>query len=270
MSHHANSYQIWRSRMSLQLHTLMSVLYTIYIKGILMNAQILIRRIMTILNLKKKAELAKILQISSNSLNMLINRNSIGTIVQKIVENNLLDKISLDAIFADCDEDFKAYLILYNLKNSVVEDENFKDYLLSFYCKQEAKKSINKNLEKLKGQTFFSNMIDYLSGNSGRILRVLYFFIDHLEKNKIDFSDMNNIKNQFVELLNSFEIEIKDNAKFMFTISKSDKKRLIDFVVHQLDNVSILEIISSLSIAKEEIKNSMSNFDKFILKITSS
>jgi hypothetical protein len=198
---------------------------------------------------------------------MLISRNSLGTIVDKVRENkHIANKISLDALFAETEEEFKAYLLLFNLKDSIINSKEFRDFVLDSYCIQEAKAAINKNLEKIKGRTFFDNFINYFTGNSGRSLRILYFFIEYLEKQNINFT--NDIKSKFLEAMNEFEVSTKDNLKFMFTISSSDKKRLINFVKNELDEVAIHEIISSLPTAKEEIKSTMSAFDQFILKVT--
>lgn len=64
---------------------------------IIINTDLAIKYLVEELNLKNEAELAEKLKINKNALSMLKKRNSLGTLIEKVL-TNIDNQVSLDKI----------------------------------------------------------------------------------------------------------------------------------------------------------------------------
>ena len=97
------------------------------------------------------------------------------------------------------------------------------------------------------------------------MIKFLYYFVVYIEKTqqKFDFLD---IKNSFISELKKFELS--KNAKFAsFELKNVDKDRLIVWIINELDNASILEIISNTTELKYILENELNIFNKMLVKV---
>lgn len=238
-----------------------------------LNIEKIIQNLLICLSIKTKKELAERIKISPNSLNMLISRNSVGTLVEKILKNldpEELELISFDGLFfSNSEEELKASFLAKKITPILLKNKKFKTNALEslgdFTSEIKAQKSIAIVAEKIKGQTALQKIVEYFSAEGERGLRILYFFLQHLKEKSISFTKEESIKKQFLFALNQFELKISREAMFLFTIKKSDKENLKTTLENTLDDASVYDILSNLDVAIKNTKNEMTKFDRMIL-----
>ena len=143
------------------------------------------------------------------------------------------------------------------LKNNQ-EDEIFNFFKNFIFTNETLFEVINK-LRTIKGRDFISKLGEVWSGQGERILIVLYYFLTHLSDKKILISP--KIKSDFLDFLESF-----NPPKRLFIISNKDKDALKNWVEQNLDEVEIIDIISSSSNMSQiinNIKNELNIFNKY-------
>lgn len=143
------------------------------------------------------------------------------------------------------------------------EDE-LTELLQGFIDKQMTVDLIQK-LQMIKGRTILEKLSEAWTGTGTRMLRVLYYFLEHLEKEKIEFGK--DAKDKFIKALQSFEVPKKEKKKFLYAIYKEDKKALVQWCEQELDDLAVLEITKSLANLCEQTKNQMNSFDKFLIDL---
>ena len=74
------------------------------------NTELAIKYLVEELNLKNEAELAEKLQITKNALSMLKKRNSLGTLIEKLIEKEIV--ISFDQLVYEVEYDLKGLMKL--------------------------------------------------------------------------------------------------------------------------------------------------------------
>lgn len=161
--------------------------------------------------------------------------------------------------------EFNLFLTAYLLAEQNNKKDELKNILLGFIDSQTALKTITTKIEKIKGQTFFEKFAAGWSGKGTRMLRVIYYFLQHIKKHEIQISS--NLKQDFIQKLKSFDIPKSAKIKFMGSIGKEDQKALIEWANQELDDASIFEILTSLDALIEETQRQMNWFDYFITKI---
>lgn len=227
---------------------------------IIINTDLAIKYLVEELNLKNEAELAEKLKINKNALSMLKKRNSLGTLIEKVL-NHIDDQVSLDKIvYGYNSKCFQAQCLA--TKNN--KEKELNNILEDFINTQIILFKIKSLIEKLKGQTFFEKIIEEFSGKGEKMIKFLYYFVEYIEETqqKFDFLD---IKNSFISELKKFELS--KNAKFAsFELKKIDKDRLIAWIINELDNASILEIISNTTELKYILENELNIFNKMLIK----
>ncbi|MBP6715160.1 MAG: hypothetical protein KA157_14580 [Aliarcobacter sp.] len=228
---------------------------------IIINTDLAIKYLVEELNLKNEAELAEKLKINKNALSMLKKRNSLGTLIEKVL-TNIDNQVSLDKIvYGYNSKCFQAQCLA--TKNN--KEEELNNILENFINTQSILFKIKSLIEKLKGQTFFEKIVEEFSGKGEKMIKFLYYFVVYIEKTqqKFDFLD---IKNSFISELKKFELS--KNAKFAsFELKNVDKDRLIVWIINELDNASILEIISNTTELKYILENELNIFNKMLVKV---
>ncbi|MDP3266271.1 MAG: helix-turn-helix transcriptional regulator [Sulfuricurvum sp.] len=138
---------------------------------------------------------------------------------------------------------------------------------LTLFLNKQYAIAVTKKIEKIKGQTVLEKISEAWTGKGERMLRVLYYFLEYLQKQNIQFNQI-SMKNDFIEALKSFDIP--SDAKIIFISSMAkDHKALIEWASKELDESSIFEILSALPVLITDTKERMNLFDQFLIKITS-
>lgn len=247
--------------------------YYINIKLKLLLGAILVQDIIVNLlslnRIKHKSELsARILHITPTALNHIIQRNSVGTLLNHCFNNN----IPLDAITrAENEVQLEIYHNCFKLAQLALKDEELASTLATLVAskneKLETKKIIEEIFEKFLAQTALEKIVEYFGARKERGLRVLYFFLLHLQDNPIPLDNIPRVKSIFIERIREFELEVRHKALFLFTIRQSDKDNLIQFLDQNLDEVAVLEICLNATKALKIIKEKMTLFDRTILAV---
>lgn len=153
------------------------------------------------------------------------------------------------------------YLFL-KAKNIALKNKEEKEifiFLNNFISTHETLSQVINKLKTIKGKDFLSKFAESWSGIGERMLVVLYYFLTFLGKEKLSISP--NIKADFINSLKLF-----NPPKRLFTISNKDKLALITWVEENLDEVEIIDIVSSSSNMSEiinSVKNELNIFNKY-------
>lgn len=225
------------------------------------DLEIIIKNLLKELNLKNEVELATKLDMSKNALSMLKKRNSLGTLIEKILFH-IDEKISLDAIiYGNNSNCFKAYEIASKYESL----DEFDRLLKNFIETKNILTKIKTIIEKVKGQTFFQKFLEQFTNEGERKLKLLYYFLEKLEEKEKLFN-LTNIKSEFISELKKFELDEKIKKFLSYELKEKDKLNLIKWVNEELDEVAIFEIINNISKLKEIINNNLNIIDRLIVK----
>jgi len=153
------------------------------------------------------------------------------------------------------------YLFLKAKKLAIAnkEEKEILNFLENFISTYETLNQVINKLKTIKGKDFISKLGEAWRGGGERMLIVLYYFLTFLEKEKLSISP--NIKDDFINSLKSF-----NPPKKLFTISDKDKQALINWVENNLDEVEIIDIVSSSSNMSKiinSVKKELNIFNKF-------
>lgn len=161
-------------------------------------------------------------------------------------------------IFGDNDL-FFALLTAYNIaKENKVESE-LTELVNSFIHKKWIEKW-EKKIRSFKGTSFAQKLAEAWGGKGERMLIVLYYFIDHLEKFEFEKFD----KPTLIETLQSFNIPKKIRLKHLFSLKNEDKENLIKWVNENLDELDAGTLLIDLPKTKELIKEELNYINRFI------
>lgn len=139
------------------------------------------------------------------------------------------------------------------------EDELIK-YLYNYvYIKQESK--IKLLINSLKGDTLLQKLSDSWNGNSQKTIFVLYYFIEYIEKEKI-----NNInKELLIKLLDQFTIPTKILIKHLFTLNKENIENLKIWIDKHFNDKDAEKFIKNLTTNKDIIKKELNFLNKIFV-----
>ena len=226
------------------------------------NTELAIKFIVKELSLKNEAELAEKLEITKSALSMLKKRNSLGTLIEKIL-THIDAKVSLDMLVYGYNSNcFKAQSLA--IKNQKVDEL---DYILdNFIDSQTVMINLKTKIQRIKGQTFFEKLSNVASGDGERMLVLLYSFLLHLEKTNLKASTKDlNVK--FYKLLEQYNFTQLDTLKYGMWNKKKDLAELINWAKEELDTISMSEIIMTLPESKEFIKSQLYKIDKLTIEL---
>ena len=164
------------------------------------NTELAVKNLLKELNLKNEAELAEKLAISKNALSMLKKRNSLGTLIEKVlthVDNNVSIDMLVYGYNSNC---FKAQTLAF--ENHKIDE--LSHILENFIDNQTIMLKIKTKIQRIKGQTFIEKFANLMSGDGERMLILLYSFLIHIERSGINkINEDLNIK--FFELLQNYD-----------------------------------------------------------------
>lgn len=152
----------------------------------------------------------------------------------------------------------------YAISNNRLNE--FNELLVGFIGKQTTISVIISQIEKIKGQKVLEKISELWSGKGERMLRVLDEYLKYLQTQNISFSP-ENIKIDFINSLQTFELSKEFKIKYLWTTTESDKNNLIKWIEAEIDEATIFEIMSLIPALREELKKQMNVFDKLLNKL---
>jgi len=226
----------------------------------------IIEKIKFLKNLKTDKEIASLLGITPNALNNFKRRNSIGAFFEKIIYTalNLDSSISLDYLVHSTNQSINLDKIFNEAKSIAVilnQEDDLQENLIQYINDKKPLSVVINKIKNIKAKNLFPRLMEAWHGEGERMLIVLYYFIEHLEKQNID--KIQDIKNNFIEALEKFSIPNINNFH-KFIINEKDKHNLIKWADENLDDISCFEIIQLLPSLKTSIKDELN----FINKLT--
>ena len=120
---------------------------------------------------------------------------------------------------------------------------------------------ISTKFRTIKGKDFISKLGEFWSAKGERMLIILYEFLLHLKEKKLILGP--NIKNEFIEILKSFTPTYRP-----FIINQEDKERLIKWCEENLEDIEIIDIMTSSSTIEKvisSVKNELNIFNKYTI-----
>ena len=152
----------------------------------------------------------------------------------------------------------------YAISNNRLNE--FNELLVGFIGKQTTVSVIVSQIEKIKGQKVLEKISESWSGKGERMLRVLDEYLKYLQTQNISFSP-ENIKIDFINSLQTFELSKEFKIKYLWTTTENDKNNLIKWIEAEIDEATIFEIMSLIPALREELKKQMNVFDKLLNKL---
>lgn len=221
------------------------------------NTELAIKYLLEELNLKNESELAEKLQITKNALSMLKKRNSLGTLIEKVLIN-IDPKVSMDRlIYGYSSNCFRAQTLA--IKNQ--KEDELVTILENFINSQTIMIKFKTKIQRIKNLEFLEKLRDLANGNSERMLILFYAILLDLEKNKLLITN-DNLSIKFSEIIDRHDFSYFDTLKFGIISTKKDFSNLKNWIEKELDNISIIEILSSLPALKELIRNELGPINK--------
>lgn len=155
---------------------------------------------------------------------------------------------------------------IYTMFNTAVEKSKeykttniLRDNINNYIDDEKAIKTFSSKLRSIKGIDFISKLAEATHGRGERMSVILYKFLDHIEKT-FSTNDLQNVtKADFINMLKNFKITGVHSHLF----SENDKKRLIDWVNDEVDDVECYMILSNISIISNVVKSELNVLNKF-------
>lgn len=204
------------------------------------------------LNLKTEAELAEKLGMTKNAFSMLKKRNSVGTLIERLLELPESDRISLDYLLADKKQSNKIFLLckkIYinfddkeivqiemDLDNAIDDQANIQQLLGKF--------------KTLKGATLASKFAEMVHGRGERMSVILYKFLQHIIGKVLLPVEKEYAKSNFLNALKSFELR----GLHGFLFSEKDKNNLLVWLEQELDDDDYYMILSDIAGMADKLK----------------
>lgn len=221
------------------------------------NTELAIKYLIEELNLKNETELAEKLQMSKNALSMLKKRNSLGTLIEKVL-SNIDAKISMDRlVYGYSSNCFKAQILAIGNK----KEGELATILENFINSQTIMIKLKTKIQRIKNLEFLEKLRDLANGDSERMLILFYAILLDIEKNNLLITN-DNLNIKLSKIIDSHDFSYFDTLKFGIICTKKDFSNLKSWIEKELDNISIIEILSSLPTLKELIKNELGPINK--------
>lgn len=226
------------------------------------NTELAVKYLVDELQLKNEAELAEKLQITRSSLSMLKKRNSLGTLIEKVL-NHIDTKISMDRlIYGYTTNCFRAQTLA--IKNQ--KEAELASVLENFIDEQTIMIKLKTKIQRIKGQTFFEKLSNVVNGKGERMLVLFYSFLLHLEKTNLS-SNKKGLEVNFHKLLSEYKFSKLNTLKYGILIKDKDLEALVNWAKDELDDASLSEMILTLPETKEIIKSQLYKIDKITIDL---
>lgn len=204
------------------------------------------------LKLKSEADLAEKLGMSKNAFSMLKKRNSIGTLVERLLNIGEAEQISFDYILTEQRQSRNIFLLSKKLYNQLNEKEleRVELDLQSHLKDQEDLQLIFEKFKTLKGISFATKFSEMVHGRGERMSVILYKFLIHIADKSLKPIEKEYSKSNFINALKSFEL--RGLHGFLFT--EQDKNNLLSWIENELDDDDYYMILSDITGMAEKIK----------------
>jgi transcriptional regulator with XRE-family HTH domain len=117
---------------------------------------------------------------------------------------------------------------------------------------------LNQLIRALKGVSFVEKLSKIWSGEGERMLLVLYYFIEYIEKQHFDIIN----KSILQTLINNFEISKKTRILHKLVINEKDHVNLKEWIESNFDDLEASLLIKDLPKTKEFVKSQLNLFNK--------
>lgn len=236
-------------------------------KEIEINVAELIEKIKFLKKLKTDKDVANYLEIAPNALNNFKRRNSTGAFLEKVifVALNKDNSLSFDFLLNPNPVNLsKLDEIYFEAKKTAIVNSNelkLESILDKFLTEESIVKKLKTKIQRIKNLEFLERLRDLANGDSERMLILFYAILLDLEKNKLLITN-DNLNIKFSEIIEKHDFSYFDTLKFGIISTKKDFSNLKNWIEKELDNISIIEILSSLPTLKELIKNKLGPINK--------
>lgn len=147
--------------------------------------------------------------------------------------------------------------LLKMLKDNNDIEQDLIDYV-NKYLHDYRLNQLNQLIRALKGVSFIEKLSEVWSGQGERMLLVLYYFIEYIEKQHFDTVN----KSILLILINNFEISKKTRLLHKLVINKEDQNNLMEWIESNFDDLEANLLIKDLPKAKEFVKSELNLFNK--------
>lgn len=147
--------------------------------------------------------------------------------------------------------------LLKMLKDNNDIEQDLIDYVNKYLYEYRLNR-LNKLIRAIKGVTLIEKLSKIWSGEGERMLVVLYYFIEYIEKQHFDTIN----KSILLILINNFEISKKARHIHKFVINKKDQNNLIAWIESNFDDLEANLLIKDLPKTKEFVKSELNIFNK--------
>lgn len=215
------------------------------------------------LKLSQKEFAAKI-ELSPNAISQYLTgkrKPDINT-VQKLIDLG----VSPLFLFADVQTPFDATYNKFVEARLKYGDEELTQIIKNYLLSKNILTTIKEKIERLKGQTFFEKLSNIISGDGERFLILFYAILLDIEKNQLSITS-DNLNKRFSEIVKNHDFSYFEAFKFGIILKKKDFEELTNWIESELDNVSIIEILSCIPDLKKLLKNELNLLDKTVVTV---
>ncbi|MDP3465025.1 MAG: hypothetical protein Q8R86_04570 [Sulfuricurvum sp.] len=226
----------------------------------MIDTNIVVKNLLVNLNLKSEAELANKLGMTKNAFSMLKQRNSIGTLIERLLKLEEIEKISFDYILTENTNSKNIFLLSKKICNvfSEAEIKRVEIDLRNNLDDQENLQQILEKFKTLKGVGFATKLSEMLHGRGERMSVILYQFLQHITDKVLIPVEKEYAKRNFINALKSFE----QRGLYGLLFTDQDKKNLLNWLEHELDDDDYYMILSDITGMAEKLKPLLNIFNR--------
>lgn len=218
-------------------------------------------------NLNKK-DFSKVLNISQPSISRYedASRKPDFDTIQKLINIG----VSPIFLFSDSEEPFdNTYDTFIKAKKIAIENDSERELqsiIDKFLSEELLIKKIKNKIQRVKGLTLLQKMKELINWDGERFLILFYAIILDIEKNQLNITS-DNLNKRFSEIVKNHDFSYFEAAKFGIILKKKDFEELTNWIESELDNVSIIEILSCIPDLKKLLKNELNLLDKTVVTV---
>lgn len=226
----------------------------------MIDANIVVKNLLVNLNLESEAELADKLGMTKNAFSMLKQRNSIGTLIERLLKLEEIEQISFDYILTENKNSKNIFLLSKKIYN-VFSEAEIKRVEIDLRNNLDDQENLQKILEKfktLKGVSFATKLSEMVHGRGERMSVILYQFLQHITDKVLIPVEKEYAKSNFINALKSFE----QRGLYRLLFTDQDKKNLLNWLEQELDDDDYYMILSDITGMAEKLKPLLNIFNR--------
>lgn len=218
-------------------------------------------------NLNKK-DFSKVLNISQPSISRYedASRKPDFDTIQKLINIG----VSPIFLFSDSEKPFdNTYDTFIKAKKIAIENDSERELqsiIDKFLSEELLIKKIKNKIQRVKGLTLLQKMKELINWDGERFLILFYAILLDIEKNQLSITS-DNLNKRFSEIVKNHDFSYFEAAKFGIILKKKDFEELTNWIESELDNVSIIEILSCIPDLKKLLKNELNLLDKTVVTV---